>query len=114
MFAYPGTIKAVKQDETPSSSVALLMASLLPKKDEPHPTKPIGHLPARLDADACLKLLAQADGNLTVEGIKAGRQSVTLEMVDGVLEHSSLGIDDRMRLKHALASHGIIVAGKKV
>jgi hypothetical protein len=79
----------------------------------PHQTKPISHLPARLDLAACLRLLEQGDCDLTASGITAGQQFVTLEHVDDVLETSSLGIDDKMRFKHALAAHGIIMAGKR-
>ncbi len=111
MTPFPGTIKAVR--EPSSSGVSLVMASHS-NTNTPHETKPITHLPPRLDLKACLQLLEQADCDLTVTGIAAGRQAVTLEKVNDVLENSSLGLDDRMRFKHALASHGIIVAGKRM
>jgi len=82
-------------------------------QDTFHTAKPLNHLPAKLDLDTCIGLLARADCFLTEDGIKAGKQLVTLDSVDDVLELSSLSIDDKIRFKHALAAHGIIMAGKR-
>jgi hypothetical protein len=83
-------------------------------QDTFHTAKPLTYLPARLDRETCVKLLAQADCFLTEDGIRAGKQLVTLDSVDDVLELSSLGIDDKIRFKQALAAHGIIASGKRV
>jgi hypothetical protein len=79
-----------------------------------HKARPITHLPSRLDYDACVKLLAQADCFLTEDGIKAGKQFATMESIDDLFELGSLGIDDRFRFKQALVGHGLLIAGKRL
>jgi hypothetical protein len=83
-------------------------------QDTFHTAKPITHLPSRLDYDACIKLLATADCFLSESGLRAGKQFVTMESVDDLIELGSLSVDDRMRLKAALAAHGLLIAGKRV
>jgi hypothetical protein len=77
-------------------------------------TRPLKSLPARLDEEACLKVLSQIDPEAKTESIAAARASVDVTRLDSALEYTELGLDDRMRLKFALASHGIISAGRKI
>jgi hypothetical protein len=83
-------------------------------QDTLHHAKPLTHLPARLDRETCITLLAQADCFLTEEGIKAGKQFVTMESIDDLFELGSLGMEDRFRFKQALVGHGLLIAGKRV
>ena len=76
--------------------------------------RPLTSLPPRLTAQACLDILETYDPDLTVAGIAAGRQTVTVEHIDTLFEYQPLSIDDRFRFKSALVRHGILSAGKRV
>jgi hypothetical protein len=80
----------------------------------PPPTKALTYLPTKLDASACLAVLAQIDPEVKTESISAARGTLSVERVDSALEYTSLGISDRMRFKAALSDHGIISSGRKV
>lgn len=88
-----------------------------PTKEDHHMTnatntRQLRALPARLDAAACLSVLAQITDAKT-ESIAAAAESVTLATVDAGLATTALSVDDRMRFKHALSQHGIISAGRR-
>jgi hypothetical protein len=75
-------------------------------------TRPLRSLPSRLDAAACLQVLAQITDATTTD-LAAAAETVTIEKVDAGLATTSLSIDDRMKFKHALSQHGIISRGRR-
>jgi hypothetical protein len=75
-------------------------------------TRPLRSLPSRLDAAACLAVLAQITDATTTD-LAAAAETVTIEKVDAGLATTSLSIEDRMKFKHALSQHGIISRGRK-
>jgi hypothetical protein len=81
---------------------------------KPRPTRPVTHLPNRLDAEACLGILAAAHPDWTVESLKAAGKKLDIDEVDSVLEYTSLSLADRMVLKAALSQFGIIARGKRI
>lgn len=78
------------------------------------PTRPIRHLPARLDAKACLTLLAQTHPDWTVESLEASGKQLDIHEVDNCLEFTDLSLADRMQLKSALSQFGIISRGRRI
>ena len=76
------------------------------------PSRQLRALPARLDAAACLSVLAQITDAKT-ESVAAAAETVTVATVDAGLATTDLSVDDRMRFKHALGQHGIISRGRK-
>jgi hypothetical protein len=75
--------------------------------------RPITFLPSRLDANACLDLIARVDYELTIEGMtaSANRQVVTVDRLDDILSYTELSLSDRMRFKTACSDFGIIPRG---
>jgi hypothetical protein len=69
-------------------------------------------IPARLDAEACLKVLAQITDAKT-ESVSAARGSIDVEAIDAALEIHNVSIDDRWKFKHQLAEFGIISSGRR-
>jgi hypothetical protein len=78
------------------------------------PTRPLTYLPARLDAEACLKVLELIDPEAKTSDIAAARKSVNVASLDSALEYTSLSISDKFRLKAALSEHGILAVGRKI
>jgi hypothetical protein len=78
------------------------------------PTRPLTHLPQRLDAAACLKIIEMFHPTLTVESITASKEPIDIVEIDSILERSSLSLPDKMTFKSALAEHGIISRGRKL
>jgi hypothetical protein len=76
----------------------------------PRPTRPLTHLPARLDAEACLNIIERIDP----AGISASREQLDVDRIDSALEYTALSISDRIRLKHALERHGLLARGKRI
>jgi hypothetical protein len=78
--------------------------------------QPLRHLPQRLDAAACLEVLARIDQDpLTkTDSVLAARKSLTVELIDDALEYTELSTSDRIRFKYALTQVGILSVGKKV
>jgi hypothetical protein len=79
----------------------------------PH-RKPLTFLPTKLDAAACLEVLARLDHEVDTTSIEAARQTITVDQLDDALayEGNTLTISDRFRLKQALTEHGILSVGR--
>ena len=77
-------------------------------------TKPLMHLPNRLDADACLTILASYHPDWTVESLKAAGKMIDVDEVDSILEYTGLSLGDKMVFKSALSQFGIIARGKRI
>jgi hypothetical protein len=74
------------------------------------------HLPNRMDAAACLKILDTLHEDWTpdnVTSIRASGKQLSIDDVDAGLEYKNLSLEDRMILKAALAEHGFIERGTK-
>jgi hypothetical protein len=82
--------------------------------EKPRPTRPVTHLPNRLDAEACLGILAAVHPDWTIESLKAAGKKLDVADVDMCLEYTSLSLADRMVLKAALSQFGIIARGKRI
>jgi len=78
------------------------------------PTRPMTSLPARLDAEACLKVLEQIHPDFRTESISAARESVDILSLDSALEYTELSIESRMKLKFALVQHRVLARGRKL
>jgi hypothetical protein len=76
-------------------------------------TRPLS-LPARLDLEACLKVLERIDPEAKTESVAAARASVDVAKIDVALEYHDLSLDDRFRIKAAFREHGIIPRGRPV
>jgi hypothetical protein len=74
--------------------------------------KRVRSLPARLDAAACLDVLA-AIGSPHAVAAAIG-EHMTIKDIDAALAETSLGTEDRMRFKYALVQHGILARGKQL
>jgi hypothetical protein len=77
-------------------------------------TRPLTYLPARLDEQACLQVLAAIDPEVQVDSVSAARGTINVARLDSALEYTALSISDRFRLKAAMAQHGILSLGRKV
>jgi hypothetical protein len=78
------------------------------------PTRPLTHLPARLDAEACLGIVERIDPELTAAGISASREQLDLDRIDSALEYTALSVSDKIRLKFALERCGLLARGKRI
>jgi hypothetical protein len=78
------------------------------------PRSAIKHLPNRLDAQACLEILAKVHPDWTVESIKAAGKQLDVSEVDDCLDYTDLSLLDRITFKSALSQFGIVARGKKV
>lgn len=88
-----------------------------PTKEDHHMTdvtntRPLRALPARLDEQACLRVLAQIT-NAKTDSIAAAAESVTIEIIDAGLATTELSIDDRLRFKFALGQLGVVSRGRR-
>jgi hypothetical protein len=79
---------------------------------KPHPTRRLV-LPAKLDLEACLKVLETYDPDWVAADIKAAAKPLELDRVDAMLEVSEQSTSDRMRFKQALTYHGLLSRGKR-
>jgi hypothetical protein len=87
------------------------------RNDPPRQLAALTHLPPRLDAAACLRILDSLHEDWTptnVTALHAAGQKLDVADVDSGLEYKSLSIEDRFILKSALAEFGFIARGKKV
>jgi hypothetical protein len=81
---------------------------------KPRPTRPLMHLPAKLDAEACLSIIERIDPELTAAGIAASRERLDLDRIDSALEYTSLSVSDKIRFKFALERCGLLARGKRI
>jgi hypothetical protein len=110
-------VMTARHDTPPPTITPTTPTTTNPTKEDHHMTDvtntaPLRHIPARLDAAACLQILARITDAKT-GSIAAAAESVTLADVDAGLATTALSVDDRMRFKHALGQHGIISAGRR-
>jgi hypothetical protein len=115
MLARRGVLKVIAAHD--SKPTAPPITHELPTtKEEPMTdvtnTRPLRSLPSRLDAAACLQVLARITDATTTD-LAAAAETVTIEKVDAGLATTSWSIEDRMKFKHALSQHGIISRGRK-
>lgn len=78
------------------------------------PTQPLRVLPNRLDASACLNLLARIHPDWTVDSIKAAGTQLDVNEIDSCLEFTALSTSDKILVKSALAEHGFIARGRRL
>jgi|SRR5450631_1802761 hypothetical protein len=74
------------------------------------------HLPNKMDAAACIKILDTLQEDWTPENvtsIRASGKQLDVADVDAGLERKNLSLEDRMILKAALAEYGFIARGTK-
>ena len=116
MLARRGVLKVMAAHDSKPTAPPSITHELPTTKEEPMTdvtnTRPLRSLPSRLDAAACLAVLAQITDATTTD-LAAAAETVTIEKVDAGLATTSLSIEDRMKFKHALSQHGIISRGRK-
>jgi hypothetical protein len=76
--------------------------------------RPVNHLPAKLDLEACLSVIEHIHPDLTAAGIKAAAKPLEVDVIDDVLEYTDLSVSDRVRFKLACEHHGILARGRRI
>jgi hypothetical protein len=119
MLARRGVLKVMAAHDSKPTAPSTIPSTPTPTPErietmttETHVTRPLRSLPSRLDAAACLQVLARITDATTTD-LAAAAETVTIEKVDAGLATTSWSIEDRMKFKHALSQHGIISRGRK-
>jgi hypothetical protein len=103
---------------TASDSTVRIGAAPTARADAPpvQYRRPLTHLPAKVDAAACLAVLERLDPDIEISSVAAAAKTLTLDLLDDALscaESNTLSTSDRIRLKHACIQHGILSVGRK-
>ena len=99
-----------------SVKIDKISSAIISGDNPPKNLAALNHLPNRMDAAACLKILETLSEDWTQEAVtslRASGKQLSVDDVDTFLEYKNLSTEDRMILKSALAEHGFIARGRK-